>query len=135
MRHAGFITVRTSSSRLQKKCLLPFGDGNLLEHIIRRARIYEIDPIVCTSVDVSDDVIESIADHESVNCFRGALENKLKRWCDCARYFGISAFHTVDADDPFFDGQEMMRSMEYLKTNHLDVVTPTMTSSAGGGSV
>ena len=38
----GMITVRSQSTRLPKKCFLPFGDGNVLEHIIRRAKHFNI---------------------------------------------------------------------------------------------
>jgi RimJ/RimL family protein N-acetyltransferase/spore coat polysaccharide biosynthesis protein SpsF (cytidylyltransferase family) len=131
----GLVTVRTSSSRLPQKCLLPFGDGNVLEHIIRRAKHFGIEPIVCTSVDPSDDVIERIAAAENVKCFRGALANKLKRWADCARHFKLGAFHTVDADDPFFDGSEMQRSYAFLRDGGWDMVAPTESSAAGGASV
>ena len=85
----GLVTVRTSSTRLPAKCLLPFGDGNVLNHIIRRARAYGIEPIICTSVDNSDNIIENIASDEGVRCFRGSLSNKLKRWLDCATFFGL----------------------------------------------
>lgn len=132
---AGFVTVRASSSRLPGKCLLPFGEGNVLNHIILRARAFGIEPIVCTSTDASDDVIEKIAEADDVKCFRGSLVNKLKRWCDCAAHFGLSAFHTVDADDPFFDGEEMQRSMALLARGGVDMVCPTDSSSAGGASV
>ena len=40
----GMITVRSQSTRLPEKCFLPFGDGNVLEHIIRRAKFFEINP-------------------------------------------------------------------------------------------
>lgn len=132
----GLVTVRTTSTRLPAKCLMPFGDDcNVLEHIIRRARHFGIDPIVCTSTDRSDDVIELIAARERVRCFRGSLANKLKRWSDCAAHFRLDAFHTVDADDPFFDGAEMRRSLAYLKDGRWDMVGPTESSSAGGASV
>lgn len=132
----GFVTVRASSTRLPNKCFLPFGDDcSVLEHIIRRAKYYGIDPIVCTSTDLSDDAIATIAKKECVRVFRGSLVNKLKRWSDCAKYFNIDAFHTVDADDPFFDGREMQRSFQFLKDGDWDVVCPTERSSAGGASV
>lgn len=131
----GFITVRTSSTRLPAKCLLPFGEGNVLEHIIRRARAFGIDPIVCTSIDESDNKIEEIAIKENARFFRGALKNKLKRWSDCAEYFGVTAFHTVDADDLFFDGEEMRQSMSLLSKEKLDMVCPSLVSSGGSGSV
>jgi spore coat polysaccharide biosynthesis protein SpsF len=120
---------------LPEKCLLPFGDATVLHHIIRRARHYAIDPIVCTSTDPRDDAIETIARSEDVRCFRGSLRNKLKRWSDCAESFGVDRFHTVDADDPFFDGEEMHRSMQLLAEKRLDMVSPTEASSAGGASV
>ena len=132
---SGLVTVRTTSSRLPKKCLLSFGNGNVLEHIIRRAKHYGITPIICTSVDRTDDEIETIAKNEDVRCFRGSLANKLKRWADCAEKFGLEDFHTVDADDPFFDGAEMIRSLSYRRELGLDMVKPTRSSSAGGATV
>lgn len=132
---AGLVTVRTSSTRLPAKCLLPFGNGNVLEHVIRRARAFGIEPIVCTSIDHSDNVIEKIASAEGARCFRGSLSNKLKRWSDCAAYFCLETFHTVDADDPFFDGDEIKRSMSLLSESKLDVVYPAESSSSGGASV
>ena len=47
----GFITVRTSSTRLPNKCLLPLGENNILTSVILRCIKYNIEPIVCTSVD------------------------------------------------------------------------------------
>jgi len=131
----GFITVRTSSTRLPKKCLLPFGESTVLNHIIRRAVSYGIEPIVCTSTSKEDDNIEQIANKEGVKCYRGSLDNKLQRWLDCATHFNIDVFHTIDADDPFFDGNEMKRSMRMLKEEKLDMVCPTKSSSAGSASV
>lgn len=131
----GFITVRTSSSRLPRKCLLPFGETTVISHIIRRAISYNIEPIVCTSMAKDDDIIEKIANQEGVNCFRGSLKNKLKRWLDCALHHNIESFHTIDADDPFFDGNEIKRSMDLLIKENQDMICPTNSSSSGGGSV
>jgi len=132
----GIITVRSTSSRLPKKCFLPFGENmNVLQHVIRRAIHYDIEPIVCTSIDLSDDAIETLAKKEGVKIFRGSLVNKLQRWADCAKHFELNAFHTVDADDPFFDGKEMHRSFKLLIKENLDVVCPTKESSEGDASV
>jgi spore coat polysaccharide biosynthesis protein SpsF len=131
----GFITVRTSSTRLPKKCLLPFGELTVLHHIIRRVVSYDIEPIVCTSTSKEDDVIEEIANKEGVRCYRGSLDNKLQRWLDCAMHFNIDTFHTIDADDPFFDGNEMKNSIKILQEENLDMVCPTVSSSSGGASV
>jgi len=134
MNITAFITVRTSSNRLPQKCLLPFGKWNVIEHIIHRTKYYQLDPVICTSTDQSDDILEEIANKENVKVYRGSMINKLKRWYDCCNHFNIDAFHTVDADDPFFDGELMKESMKLLK-NGFDVVCPTESSSAGDASV
>jgi spore coat polysaccharide biosynthesis protein SpsF len=130
----GFITVRTTSSRLPNKCLLPFGGINVIQHIIERALKYNIEPILCTSTHESDDILEEIAKEYKIKYFRGSLANKLKRWLDCANHFNIKCFHTVDADDPFFDGNEMKRSYRLLTEGNYDIVCPTESSSNGGAS-
>ena len=130
-----FITVRTSSTRLPGKCLLPFGDGNVLEHIIRRAVHYGLDPIVCTTTEAADDEVEAIAKKEGARYFRGPVLNKLRRWAECCAAFDIDSFHTVDADDPFFDGDEMKRSFALLRDGGWDMVAPSVSSSSGGASV
>ena len=131
----GIITVRTSSTRLPNKCLMPFGETNVIEHIIKRAQFYNIEPIICTSKDESDNILEEIALKYNIKYFRGSLENKLKRWLDCASFFNLDYFHTVDADDPFFDGSLMHLSVKKLLENGFDIVTPTKSSSAGSASV
>jgi spore coat polysaccharide biosynthesis protein SpsF len=131
----GFITVRTSSTRLPSKCLLPFGEINVIEHVIRRAKFFNITPIICTSTDSSDDILEDIAKKEKILFFRGSLKNKLKRWSDCAEKFNVKCFHTVDADDPYFDGNEMKKSLGLLAQNNFDMVLPTDYSSNGSASV
>ena len=129
----GFVTVRTSSSRLPKKCLLPFGNDNIISHIIKRTQAYNIEPIVCTSIEQTDDIIEDICNKKKIKVFRGSINNKIKRWCNCASHFNIDYFHTIDADDPFFDGNEMKRSMQLLKNENLDFVEPYDYSKAGAG--
>ena len=131
----GFITVRTSSTRLPSKCLLPLGDETVISHVVKRAISYGIEPIICTSTDKSDDILEEISKELGVKCFRGSLVNKLKRWLDCAERFNVNSFHTIDADDPLFDGTEMIESLDLLRSKDCDVVCPTESSSAGGASV
>jgi len=75
-----------------------------------------------------------IALNEGVKVFRGSLVNKLKRWYDCCNYFNIEKFHSVDADDPFFDGNLMHDSMKLLNKG-FDVVCPTESSSNGNATV
>lgn len=128
------ITVRSTSSRLPGKCFLPFGEGCVLEHVIKRTLHYGLRPIVCTTRDDQDDAVEALADRLGVKCFRGPTDNKLLRWSECCKHFGLEAFHSVDADDPFFCGDEVRRSFALLQQG-LDMVAPSPSSSGGGATV
>ena len=135
MKISVFISVRSSSSRLPGKCFLPFGDTTVIEHIVMRSKHYGLDPIICTTNEKEDDRIVSIAKEHNVKFFRGPDANKLLRWKQCCDHFNIESFHSVDADDPFFDGDEVKNSMNILSEQRLDMVCPTESSSAGGASV
>jgi spore coat polysaccharide biosynthesis protein SpsF (cytidylyltransferase family) len=134
-RVVAFLTVRTKSTRLPEKCLLPFGATNVLGHTIFRAKFFNIEPIVCTSLDSSDDKIEQFCKENNFLLFRGSLHNKISRWLDCARYFGLPYFHTLDVDDPFFDHEQVFESISLLKSSKMDVVYPSYISSLGSASV
>ena len=135
MKIAAIISVRSNSSRLPKKCFLPFGEISVLEHIIKRARHYGLDPIICTTKELEDNQIAKLASKNDTKIFRGPNENKLLRWSQCCDHFGIEAFHSVDADDPFFCGEEVKRSFTILKNESLDMVSPSLSSSTGGATV
>ena len=131
----GLITVRTSSTRFPGKCLSRFNNHNtLIEHIISRTKLFGIEPIVCTSISKSDDIIQKIADDNNIKIFRGSLDNKISRWYHCAKHFKLDYFHNIDADDPFFDGERMKKSLKLLENKKLDYVKPSHYSNNGGAT-
>lgn len=131
----GIILVRSNSKRLPNKCFLNFGKVNVLEHIIQRCKHYDIIPIICTSYLKIDKKIVEIAKKHNIQYFRGSSQNKIMRLSKCCKKFKIEKFHTIDADDPFFCGNEIKRSMKTLNSLSLDVVQPTKISSNGSGLV
>ena len=131
----GLILVRSKSKRLPNKCFLKFGKMNILEHIIKRCKFYKIDPIVCTSDNKCDDKIIYYAKKNKVSYFRGSEKNKLRRIADCCEELNLNVFHLVDADDPYFCGNEIIRSLKKLQNEDLDIVYPTKLSFKGTGLV
>ena len=128
------VTVRTESTRLPNKCLLEFGNYNVIEHILRRCLFYKLTPILCTTIHKNDDILVEIAEKLSIRYFRGSSINKLLRWRDCCREYKINIFHTVDADDLFFCGDEVRRSLNLLESG-FDMVSPSQSASRGGCTV
>lgn len=110
------VTARMTSSRLPKKCLEPIADNlSLIQVVIRRAKMLGCAVILTTSNDVSDDQLVEIANLEKIDCFRGALNNKIKRWADCFEKYNISEALLIDGDDPTFDYNVGVRAIELLR--------------------
>lgn len=134
VKYHGLILVRTNSSRLPNKCFLKFGSKTIIEHIIDRCLFYNIKPTICTTVQKKDDIIIKIAKKKKIPYFRGSEKNKIKRISDCCKKFKIKTFHTIDADDPFFCGIEIKKSINLLKKN-IEIVFPSRSSANGAASV
>lgn len=126
------ITVRSSSTRLKKKCFLRLGKYTIIDHIIQRAKKFKLTPIICTTNKPKDKIFKKIAHQNKVKVFFGSEKNKLKRWYDCAKKFKVSKFHTIDADDPYFDHKSIIKSLKLLNQN--DIIKPSINSREGSAS-
>ena len=125
-----FIIVRTASVRLPKKCLLPFGEcQTVLEHVIKRCKTFNFEPVICTTLHPSDDILEEIAEDEKVKIYRGVIDNVEARLIGCARKFKAAAFHALDCDDPFFCPEEIYRSTKTMLLRGLHKLGPTQSST------
>ena len=134
MKINGIILVRSASSRLKNKCYLEFGNTTIIEHIINRCKNYKIKPIICTTKNKEDKKLINIAKKNKIRFFAGSAKNKILRISDCCKKYNIKAFHTIDADDPFFCGLEVKKSFSLLNKGY-QLITPSKSSSSGGASV
>lgn len=126
------VTVRSSSTRLKKKCFLKLGKYSIIEHILKRAKKLKLNPIICTTNLPIDKIFKNIANKNKVKVFFGSEKNKLKRWYNCATKFKIKKFHTIDADDPYFDHKNIIKSLNLLNQN--DIIKPSVNSREGSAS-
>jgi len=131
----GLVTVRSESSRLPRKCFLKLENKSILENVIDRCKHYGIKPIICTTISESDNSIEELSNKLNVQIYRGSVKNKMLRWLRCVEKYSLKDFHTIDADDPFFDGKLILKSINLRRENNLDFVKPSTYSSNGGASV
>ena len=117
------VTVRASSSRLREKCFQKLTDELcLLQIVIRRAKKMECPVVVATSVSSSDDEIQKLAKAEGVDCYRGALKNKILRWANCFEEMEFDQGILVDGDDPTFDYNVGRRGLQMLAQGKREVV-------------
>ena len=133
MNYIGLITVRTSSSRLKNKCLLYLNKKiRVIEHIILRCIDADLVPILCTSKNKSDDILIKIQKNLKQK-FLEVLKNKILRWYDCAK-LQPKYFHTVDADDLYFDPVSIKKSIDLAINKRADLIHPSKISRFGGAS-
>lgn len=124
MKSAIFVTVRSDSSRLPNKALLPIIGKPTIEMVILRAKLVRNveKVIVCTTKRPLDDGIVQIAGKCGVLHYRGSLDDKLDRWLGAAKKFDIDFFVTMDGDDLLCDPELMEVGIEQLKLNDVDFI-------------
>lgn len=95
------IQARMSSSRLPGKVLKDMGGvPMLLRQVNRLNSMTKLPVIIVTSCDPSDDAIEQLCCNNSVQCFRGDLNNVVQRFYDAAKKLNLDAIIRVGGDDP-----------------------------------
>lgn len=124
MKSAIFITVRSDSTRLPNKALLPILGKPTIEMVILRAKLVKnVDTVVvCTTERLVDNDIVRIAESCDVVNFRGSLDDKLNRWLGAVRKFSIDCFVTMDGDDLLCDPELMEMGIEQLKSSSDDFI-------------
>jgi spore coat polysaccharide biosynthesis protein SpsF len=132
-----FITARVKSHRFDKKILKNLDEKySVIEFVVDRAKkVKSADEIViCTTEEESDDVLCKIAENNKINIFRGSTKDKLDRWNQAAKKFGLEGFACLDADDPFCDIELMENSILQLKSTGADLIKSSPDLICGGFS-
>jgi spore coat polysaccharide biosynthesis protein SpsF len=119
-----FITVRSDSSRLPNKALIPILGKPTIELVIMRAKqVKNIDRVVvCTTERPIDDAIVDIAKRNGVDFYRGSLEDKLDRWLGASHTFELDFFITMDGDDLFCDPELIELGINQMKNEQTDFI-------------
>ncbi|MDI3517669.1 MAG: spore coat polysaccharide biosynthesis protein SpsF [Thermotogota bacterium] len=121
------IQARMSSSRLPGKVLKPLGGKPALQRVVERVikaqRIDEV--IIATSTDPTDDPIEALCSSQKWKCFRGDLDDVLKRYHDAAKSAGAGIVVRITADCPLIDPTLIDTCIDAYKKNieHVDYVS------------
>ena len=124
MKKAIFITVRTGSTRLPRKCLLEINGITTIQHLIRRVKKSKLADIIvlCTTVLKEDDILCDIANRENIKYFRGSPSDKLERWKKAAEKFNVEFFVTADGDDLFCEPELIDLAFSQYKKSHPDFI-------------
>lgn len=117
MKKAIFITVRTASTRLPKKCLMDVCGKMAIERVIERVKkSKKADSIIlCTTHISADNILCDIAKVKGIQFFRGSSEDKLIRWKGATEKYDVDFFVTADGDDLLCDPELIDLAFEQSK--------------------
>ncbi|WP_341279851.1 glycosyltransferase family protein [Paenibacillus sp. FSL H8-0537] len=117
------IQARMGSSRLPGKILLPLGDSCVLHYVVKRSRsiasVQEV--VVATSILPGDDAIASWCAENGVACFRGAEQDVLSRYYECAAPYAPDYIIRVTSDCPFVDYALASRIVQAMEEQPADI--------------
>ncbi|MBI4117366.1 MAG: hypothetical protein HY451_01655 [Parcubacteria group bacterium] len=131
-----FILCRMSSSRLPGKALLLIKGKPVIQHIIERAKLVSSADVIvlCTSIDKSDDVLESIARDNGIEVFRGSLNDVLERLLGAAQKFNVDYLINYTADNIFCEPELMDLGIKQMIDSNLDFINLPDDLVAGGAA-
>lgn len=109
VRIGAVVQARMGSARLPGKVMKPIAGRPLLDHVIGRLALLrtEATPVVATSIERQDDVIDRHCASTGVACFRGSESDVLARYVGCLRAFQFDHVIRLTADNPFTDIEEL----------------------------
>jgi spore coat polysaccharide biosynthesis protein SpsF (cytidylyltransferase family) len=120
------IQVRTGSTRLAGKMILPFYEGQpMIELILDRfdsELSNSIPLIIATTDNPLDDAIENIARKKKINLYRGSENDVLMRFIRASEKFNLQNIIRICADNPLFDVKGTFELTSYIKSGNWDYI-------------
>ena len=114
------IQTRMGSTRLPGKVMKLLCGIPVIEHIINRlGRVKsDIPPIISTTNNPKDDILEHFCKKKNILCFRGSEENLMDRTLRAAESYDLDVFVRLGADAPFVDHGVVNQMLDLFQSAH-----------------
>ena len=126
------IAARLGSSRLPNKMLLDLGGMPVIEHMVKRCSHFGFRPIICCNF--REDAEKFSAETSCLDVF-GTTSDVETALIECAMHYGLSVFHQIDGDDPFFCRDMVVASVQCFRQGKFSRILPSIYSQSGSGLV
>ena len=119
------IQARISSSRLPRKVLKEINGTPLLQFLIERLNtVFEKSKLmIATSRKSEDDKIESFCKDQSIQIYRGSLNDVSKRFLEAVNSKKAKAFIRINGDSPLIDPLIVKKALDIYINGSYDLVT------------
>lgn len=120
MKTAVVIQGRIKSGRLPRKILSPLTDGNIIQHCMRALKSVEVEEHILLCDYYSFKELKPFAEEEEYKLFCGPVDDVLKRFALCIRYFGINSVIRGNGDNPLVSSEIANEAMIRFKKTKAD---------------
>jgi spore coat polysaccharide biosynthesis protein SpsF len=129
------IEARMTSSRLPGKVLLPAGNKPMIAHLVDRLRqVASIRSIVlATTVNCTDDCLETFAKEEGIACFRGSEGDVMGRVIGAADSMNAEIVVEITGDCPIIDPLIVEQTIQMFLHNPCDFASNSLVRSYPDG--
>ena len=119
MNIAFFIFARIDSSRLPAKALLKLGQSTVLGSILNQLSVFKhIKPVLLTSSRSIDDCLAIYAQENSVDVYRGELDDVSSRIVGAIKEFNVDFFFRINGDSPCIDSSLITNALYLISKNN-----------------
>jgi spore coat polysaccharide biosynthesis protein SpsF len=131
MKIVATIEARMTSSRLPGKVLMTALGQPMLHHLVARLQaVPSLDQIVlATTVNATDDVLESFAIKEKIGCFRGSEDDVMARVIGAAGSADADIVVEITGDCPIIDPQIVEQTIRMFRVNDAAYVSNAVVRS------
>jgi len=125
MKSAIFITVRMKSTRLPAKALLDIKGKPAIGHLIDYLKLARYTDLIvlCTSTHPDDAVLADVARDNGIECFRGSEDDKLDRYLNAAKKYGVDFMIITHGDSVIYDPQIIDEVSRLYRQTGADYIT------------
>lgn len=119
------IIARTVSKRLPLKILRDLEPGlSMIDFLVQRVKsVSKIDEIyLCTSTESVDDVLEDVANRNSVKLYRGSADAVIERMLSVGDIEKADVLIRITGDNPLASVEFINQQLQLLEDNNLDYV-------------
>ena len=120
------ITARLKSSRLKKKILLKFSNGDtIIEYLIKnlKKKFNKKKIVLITSKSNQDLILTKIAKKNGINFYRGHPQDVLDRMLQASKKFKFKNVISCTADNPLIDTNYASKILKYHKKKNNALTT------------
>ena len=122
--NAIFVVARLSSRRVPNKNIIEIDGIPMISRLYSRLKKSKLadEIIICTSNEISDDVLEKYCLQNNMLVGRGSLDDVMKRICDVADSFNVQNIIEVLGDNPFIDSNIVDTAIKLFSSEKYDYV-------------